>query len=190
VSAKINIGLRHLLPIYPLLLLLAAVGAKELIRETGRNGRVALGVVMTVWLLEFGRVYPHNLAFFNQLAGGPEHGAEYLVDSNLDWGQDLKGLKRWMEEQKIPFVNLAYFGTADPAYYGINATFLPAGWMFDRGPGQPVRLPGYVAISETTLKGVYLDEQTRAFYAPLERYQPVATIGHSIRVYHFERPWW
>jgi hypothetical protein len=90
----------------------------------------------------------------------------------------------------VPSINLAYFGTADPAYYGIDATYMPAGYMFSGTGAVAPKLPGYVAVSETALKGVYLDEQVRRFYAPLERIPPVTTIGHSIRVYRIEQRWW
>ena len=65
-------------------------------------------------------VYPHFTAFFNRLAGGPENGPRYLLDSNLDWGQGLKDLKEYMRQQGLGHVCLEYFGTADPRYYGIE----------------------------------------------------------------------
>jgi hypothetical protein len=188
-TMPLNIGLRHLLPIYPFVVLLAAAAAKTLLAGRG-TGRLVLGALALFWVFEFTRAYPHTLSFFNQLAGGPAGGHAYLVDSNLDWGQDLKGLKAWMDDHNVPSINLAYFGTADPAYYGIDATYLPAGYMFSSVGAAAPKLPGYVAISETTLKGVYLDEQVRRFYAPLERIAPVTTIGHSIRVYRVEQRWW
>ena len=66
-------------------------------------------------------MYPHYLAYFNWIAGGPVNGYKHLVHSSLDWGQDLPGLKRWLNEHdldstgKTP-VYLAYFGKAKPAY--------------------------------------------------------------------------
>src|SRR5204863_295141 len=81
-------------------------------------------------------------------------GAQYLVDSNLDWGQDLKPLKRWMDRQGVAEVNLAYFGTADPAYYGIRCTYLNGSPSFVPSASiHAPRLPGYVAISATLLNG-------------------------------------
>ena len=67
------------------------------------------------------RVHPHHLAYFNEIAGGPANGWRLLVDSNLDWGQDLKRLARWMRTNDVPRLKLSYFGSADPAYYGIEA---------------------------------------------------------------------
>jgi hypothetical protein len=187
-ASRLNIGLRHILPIYPFVMLFAGVAAKTLIEMRARAGRIVLAALVAGGALEFGRTYPDNLAFFNILVGGPEHGASYLVDSNLDWGQDLKPLKQWMDANGVSFINLAYFGTASPAYYKIDATFLP-GSAFFTGAAD-VRLPGYVAISQTVQNGVYLGERERAFYRSFPNRTPVASIGHSILVYWVEQPWW
>jgi hypothetical protein len=115
----------------------------------------------------------------------------YFTDSNLDWGQDLKPLKGWMDRNAVTRINLAYFGSADPAYYHIDCTYMPGSPFFvpNSSIGRP-QLPGYVAVSETVLSGVYFDERGRAFYRGLRDRAPIAHIGHSIRVYWVERPWW
>jgi hypothetical protein len=186
-ASGINIGLRHILPIYPFLILIAAVGAKEILRARQRPLAVAaLSIVGVVWAAEFGRAYPHTLTFFNVLAGGPEHGYRYLADSNLGWGHGLKGLKTWMDRNGVSHLNLAYFGQADPAYYGIDCTYLPGSPTFALDRTARPRLPGYVAISSTTLTGVYAPPSWRLFYAPFQDLEPAAVIGHSIRVYWVE----
>jgi hypothetical protein len=184
----LNIGLRHLLPIYPFCILLAAVAVGALWPRA--PGKMVVAVMAAIWLLEVGRAYPHNIAFFNQLAGGPANGHRYLVDSNLDWGQDLKGLKRWMDEHGVDQIGLAYFGTADPGYYGIRYTPLPDTGLFAGGPPVAPRLPGWFAVSATILSGAYGDDRSRAFYQPLRDRQPSATIGYSIHLYWIDRPWW
>ncbi|HUL73739.1 MAG TPA: glycosyltransferase family 39 protein [Vicinamibacterales bacterium] len=187
-ASKLNIGLRHILPIYPFALMLAAAAASALLGMRRRTGAVVLAALVALAAIEFGRTYPDNLAFFNVLVGGPDHGSEYLVDSNLDWGQDLKPLKQWMDANHVAHINLAYFGTAYPPYYKIDATLLPGSEYFEPGPN--VQLPGYVAISATVLRGVYLDATAKAFYRPFLHMTPVASIGHSIFVYWVDRPWW
>jgi hypothetical protein len=182
--SNVNIGLRHVLPIYPFVVVLAAWGVADLFRR--RRGAWAAALVGLA-ILESAAVFPDYLAFFNAPAGGPSRGDRWLVDSNLDWGQDLKGLKRWMDRQGVKHVNLCYFGTADPAYYGIDCTYLPGSPFFARNLVQGPRLPGYVAVSVTRLRGVGLTEVGRAIYAPLLAMKPVAEIGHSIRVYWVER---
>ncbi|HUK83652.1 MAG TPA: glycosyltransferase family 39 protein [Verrucomicrobiae bacterium] len=189
-STRFNIGLRHILPIYPFLLLVAAAAVKELLEAKQRTGRAVIAALAVCWLLEFGRVYPKTLAFFNQFVGGPRKGYEYLVDSNLDWGQDLKPLKRWMDQHGVAHINLAYFGSADPTYYHIDCTYLPGAPPFAEQLVKPPQLPGYVAVSDTILVGAYLTDRGRAFYRPLRDREPVADIGYSIRVYWADQPWW
>lgn len=182
--SHLNIGLRHALAVYPFLILLAAL-AVDTLRTRGVAGMAAVAVLAGFWLFEVGRVYPHALAFFNTLVGGPVHGAEYLVDSNLDWGQDLKGLKKWMDEQHIPEISLSYFGSADPAYYGMKVNYLHGSPFFvtPEQTGQP-KVPGYLAVSETNMKGLYFGNNPRDYFSrPLAPLTPVAVIGHSIRVY-------
>jgi hypothetical protein len=183
----VNIGLRHILPIYPFAILIAALGAKELVRLRRPLAIAAMSIVGVAWAAEFGRAYPHTLTFFNAVAGGPEHGYRYLSDSNLGWGQGLKELKTWMDRNGVPHINLAYFGQADPAYYGIDCTYLPGSPTFAIDRTARPRLPGYVAISPTTLNGVYAPPTWRLFYAPFQDLEPVALIGNTIRVYWVEQ---
>ena len=189
-TAKLNIGLRHILPIYPFVLLIAGKAVAELCREKRRFFHVVLGVLCLFAVVETALVYPHYLAFFNRFVGGPGNGNQYLVDSSLDWGQDLKGLKRWMDKNKVQHINLSYFGTADPAYYKMNCTHLPGAPFFAQQLVKGPDLPGFVAVSATNLRGVYFDERSRDFYQPLLLTKPAAVIGYSIYVYRVERPWW
>lgn len=189
-AAKLNIGLRHILPVFPFVLLLAGKAVAECLANKRPVLMFLIGALCLAQLAEFARVYPHYLAFFNQFVGGPRNGNKYLVDSNLDWGQDLKPLKAWMDKNNVARINLSYFGTADPAYYGINATHLPGAPFFDTQFVNRPQLPGYVAVSVTNLRGVYLDETGRAFYRSLLEREPDAVIGYSIHVYRVDHDWW
>lgn len=191
VGAGLNIGLRHILPIYPFVIVLAGFAASHLIARERQIGWPIIGVCLSLVVLEAGRSYPHSLAFFNQLAGGPAGGSRYFIDSSLDWGQDLKGLKAWMTKQGVEHINLGYFGSADPKYYGIDCTYLPGSpiWLLKSQIGLP-KLPGYVAVSATAANGIYLEGNQFEFYKPLMAKQPVASIGHSIDVYWVDEPWW
>jgi 4-amino-4-deoxy-L-arabinose transferase-like glycosyltransferase len=78
-------------------------------------------MLLLVWYcLASVSISPHHLAYFNQLAGGPSGGVNWFVDSNLDWGQDLKRLKTYVDENDVTSLRLLYFGTAEPSYYGIQ----------------------------------------------------------------------
>ena len=102
--------------------------------------------------------WPNYLAFFNQLVGGSRNGYQYLVDSSLDWGQDLPGLHQWLEKNlpKASSTNvyLSYFGTGDPKYYGIKAQLLPGYLEVDSPQSFPLR-DGIYCLSATMLQGVY-----------------------------------
>jgi hypothetical protein len=187
-TTHINIGVRHVLPIYPFLLLLIGLAARELLSWSRQRGAIVLSSVLALGAIECFGNYPDHLAFFNLAVGGPSRGGEYLTDSNLDWGQDLKPLKKWMDDHRVARINLAYFGSAAPAYYGIEATYLPGSDLYQNTAN--VELPGYVAISATILNGVYLPEPMRAFYRPFRQMAPVASVGKSILIYRVDRPWW
>jgi len=153
-------------------------------------GRGALAVLTMFWLATVVSVYPNTLTYFKRFVGGPRNGYRYLVDSNLDWGQGLKLLKRWMDRQGVTDIGLAYFGTADPAYYGIDYKALPAtpSFVLDSiaRPLEKPTLPGYVAVSATVLSGVFHDPQWRLFYQGLKEREPFAYVGNSILVYRLD----
>jgi hypothetical protein len=152
-ASRINIGHRHLLPIYPFLFVLTSALIPW--SKTKKPVVKVFLAVLAVWyVVSSATIFPHYLAYFNELAGGPENGHKYLVDSNLDWGQDLKGLKRYMEKRGIERVWLSYFGTASPDHYGIAYNYLPSYVIFNP-PKDRIPTP-YMAISATNLQGIYL----------------------------------
>lgn len=155
--SHLNIGHRHLLPIYPALFIGAGSLAAWLTRARpwAAAGILALGAAH-VAVAAANR--PHHLAFFNSLVGGPAQGWRYLVDSSLDWGQDLAGLARWLRTSAPGEpAYVAYFGAGDPGYEGIRATLLPG--LPIVGEPKPARAlgPGVYAISATLLQQVYSD---------------------------------
>jgi len=167
------VGLRYILPIYPFIF----VFVSRILNMWIKPRKVVMGLVigLSVWyLIGTIRIYPHYLAYFNECVGGPSNGYKYLVDSNLDWGQDLKLLKRYMDAQGIKEIYLDYFGSVDPAFYNIsykkidgNTSLFPKGWY---------------AVSATKLQGVY-SQARECSYDKLKKKKPVAQIGYSIFVY-------
>jgi 4-amino-4-deoxy-L-arabinose transferase-like glycosyltransferase len=156
-SKFLNIGYRHILPILPFLFVFASSVARSI--ELRKTPVAATCLLIVAWyLIGSVRIYPHYLAYFNELVGGPDNGWRYLVDSNLDWGQDLKGLKSYMEQAGIEEIYLSWFGSTYPdAYgYGIPHRLLPS-YIYYPGqvtgvafnPLQPA--PGVYAISATNL---------------------------------------
>lgn len=158
-TSNLNIGHRHLLPLYAPVFILAGAAGAWFTQRTRWVGAVV--AVLLAWhVVESVAVSPNYLTYFNEFAGGPANGYRHLVDSSLDWGQDLPALKDWLQEKGYEDgktrVYVLYFGMARPEYYKIQATQLPG--FTDRVPLGPVTplQPGLYAISATHLQGVYL----------------------------------
>jgi hypothetical protein len=157
---NLNIGHRHLLPIYPAIFIACGACAYFLRAERARLIGGIIAFLLCWQIIDSFQVRPDYLAYFNQAAGGPANGYRHLVDSSIDWGQDLPALKTWLDENKDQSkggqVYLAYFGTAEPAWYGIDAAALP------QNTSNETLLPlapGIYCISATTLQHVYAIEQ-------------------------------
>jgi dolichyl-phosphate-mannose-protein mannosyltransferase len=156
IQSHLNIGHRHLAPIYPVLFILSGALGTWLSRPLGWGALVVAGLL--AWHVgESLRVAPHYLAYFNELAGGPAGGSEHLVDSSLDWGQDLPGLKAWLDANRLPGEDayLAYAGTGEPRYYrmGVKRLAYINGFHEDE-PYLPLG-PGLYCIGATVLQQVY-----------------------------------
>ena len=128
--------------------------------------------------------YPNYLPFFNLLAGGSRGGLRLLSDSNLDWGQDLPLLAAWQRSHPDQKLYLAYFGTADPAYYGIRYTNVADGYS-EGPPAQHINSPGVFAISATTLQGPYCGQTLgKPTWCTLWKLKPFEVLGGSIYLFH------
>jgi 4-amino-4-deoxy-L-arabinose transferase-like glycosyltransferase len=121
----INLGVRYVLPIFPFWFV--SVGRIGRWVETGGLRACALVAALLAWnVVETARFHPHHLAYFNALAGGPAGGHRYLIDSNLDWGQDLPSLRDWLRDHRGGArAGLAYFGNEDPAVAGVPFALAP-----------------------------------------------------------------
>jgi hypothetical protein len=151
-SVGVNIGHRYLLPIYPAVFILAGA----LIHYWGDRPwlRIAALACLIILVAQSLWIWPHYLSYFNWISGGPGRGYERLVDSSLDWGQDLPALKEWQDNRAddLP-VYLSYFGTALPGHFGVRAEKI-APMTLDE-PGIPALKPGWYCISATYLRQVY-----------------------------------
>lgn len=197
-SGRLTIGYRHILPAVPFLIMLAAqvgrlgTGDWRLKRSLQLPASSLLLLCLLWQIVSVTWLFPHHEAFFNELAGGPIGGSRVLVDSNLDWGQDLITLRQLLAEQGIDQVSLAYFGTALPEAYEISYQPIPGFLRFTTGtevdaynPYTP--LPGWYAISLTSLR-LGLLEQNVNLYAYFRDTEPVARAGYSINLYHVDYP--
>ncbi len=170
-------GVRRILPAVPMMLLLAGLALEAGATIANRWlawGALAGSVVAAVL------IFPHHLSYLNPLFGGPERGPYILDESNIDWGQDLPALARWQAENAPDeTIALMYFGTSDPASYGVR--WVPFDLASIESP-----LPGITAISAHQL--VYFRKlQARAGTDSdwLALYRPIAKAGYSIFIYRF-----
>ncbi len=181
-----NIGMRYVLFLEPLMAIwiarLAAAPALQFAQHRARIVRAAV-VALACMLAVNLSIWPDYLAWFNWASGGPNHGHDYLLDSNLDWGQDLISLRRYLEREEIESIDLAYFGRVPPEVYGI--AYRPLG-------AQPPQR--WAAISANLLWGrMYIingdprywpeDKDTFAAYRKLK---PQAVLGHTIYVFDMQ----
>jgi hypothetical protein len=154
-------------------------------RKSGLKTKLTVLLLLLAWqMVSVVSVYPHFLAYFNDLVGGSKNGYLYVTDSNLDWGQDLKRLEIWTNQNNVDKIYIDYFGGADAQYY-LKQKYSP--WWGDRAPEQ---LPNnsYLAISATLLQGgrgkpVPGFDSPTGYYNWLNQYEPVARIGYSIFIY-------
>lgn len=167
--SETNLGIRHVVvvPIF----LAVAVGAVPVLGLPARAyvlGGLVLLSAASVWT-----VFPHHLQYVNEAFGGPSRAPELMSDSNVDWGQDLGRLSEYLED-RYPGqpVWLAYFGSADPAAYGIRNSRDPA-------TVPPDQVKGVVAVSVTLVNSFLPDR----YDFITERHRPVDTVGHSILIY-------
>ncbi len=184
-TSHLNIGHRHILPTYPVLFIAAGVLGKWF--STSRPGRAAVIVLLTAQTVEAARIAPHFLAYFNALGGGPANGHRHLVDSSLDWGQDLPGLKKWLERNAgdVP-VFISYFGLGEPAYYGIHARRLPFINGFKIIPPYVRLEAGVYALSATCLSHVYSSIRGPWTLAQEKEYQELRKLEPLLEAYSRE----
>lgn len=178
----LNHHLRYALPAWPFLFVLAG-GAVSGLAKTGRGRRIWLtaAALLLGWSAARGVwIAPQFLAHFNEVAGGPDNGAAHLLESNIDWGQDLLRLKRWAESQQAP-LHLAYFNFVDPNILGIQ---------YQLPPAEPH--PGCFAVSVNLVRGGALHVpdghgQLRSIpygtYVYFQQYRPVGKAGYSLFLY-------
>ncbi|MEK7090500.1 MAG: hypothetical protein AAB930_02850, partial [Patescibacteria group bacterium] len=127
--------------------------------------------------------FPFYLSYFHALAGGTEGGWRYAVDSNYDWGQDLKRLSVWAKKNNVDRLYFDYFGGGDPRYY-LGSRFEP--WNSAKGAPPP---GSYFAISATLRQGAFgktapgFERNPEDSYLWLRNLEPISRAGTSIFIY-------
>lgn len=190
ITSPLNIGVRHLIPIMPLVYILTAAGLKSFVQAGNQKLRLGLIGILVLWfLVGVGRTYPHYLSYFNE-AIGIDNGWRYVTDSNYDWGQDLTRLERFVDNppagEKIDKIAIDYFGGGSPTYY-LRDKAIP--WQSAKGDPKESGIR-WLAVSVGFLqnaKGELYSGHTRNpkdEYRWLTNYEePYARAGKSIFIY-------
>jgi hypothetical protein len=203
-NTGLNRYIRYALPVLPLLILFAAGttsllhNAKSIAIRRFVGGSIAAAILCIVSISAWNA--PHWLSYFNALAGGPSGGQQWFVDSNIDWGQDLPYVQKWIDQHPDAAgqLRVAYFGAISPESVGIQSTLPPAyvkevanQSYLDQASSGP--LPGWYIISKNYVVGHPLPVPTEAGqlqhyrhqpYTYFQKFKPIEQIGYSMFVYH------
>ncbi len=187
INGKLNLGVRHVLPTFPFIYILLSIGIVAAIKNSGPKLQKTLVVLLSLllgWYVASSiTCFPFYLSYFNEIGGGYMGGYEYVVDSNYDWGQDLKRLRNFVEENDIERIRLEYFGGGNPEYY-LKDRYLKLN-------PEDKYVSGWVAISVNQLQGGSGNpapgyDQPTGYYNWLKEQTPVARAGTSIFIYYLE----
>jgi hypothetical protein len=204
VVGNLNLGIRHIMPVYLPVFVLVAVATVKIMRRLMRSEwRVSAAVVMALLMAWYGLstiwAAPNFIAYFNELMGGPGNAYKYFTDSGVDWGQDLLRLKEYVDgHPQITHIAVDYFGGGSPPYYFCQREYNDQGQLLTEGEydcshskyeewhSQNGQYSGqYIAVSETFLENDkwYADINNRPGYEYLRERTPIAKVGYSIYVY-------
>ncbi len=175
-KGSLDLGTRYLLPTLPFLYMFIGLGLKRIIDSNKLVSNIALIVVAATLAIPVLAAYPNYLGYFNILTyGRPKY--KLMVDSSIDWGQDLKRLAIWDKDNNIPNLKIDYFGGGLPSYYIPDSVE----WHTGYGPTS-----GWLAVSTSfyTMSKFTGPKEGKWSYNWLDNYKPVTTIGNSILVFH------
>jgi hypothetical protein len=184
-TTKLNIGVRHILPIFPFMIILGAAAIAILLRglvtQLGKKiGLSAAGLLLflilgsRIWSVA--TTFPGYLSYYNVLFGGTENGWKVADDSNYDWGQDVKRLADYVEKHKINSIAFDnYTGDYAARYYNI-----PVKRISPKDTGYK----GYIALSTSVI--TFHENQKDNYSWVVDKYKPLARAGYSIFIYKIQ----
>jgi len=210
ISSPLNIGVRHVLPTFPFIYLLVSRQTIRWIKDYSNDTpkrllawiksllgnflrpvmRSLFVLLLLLWMFLSSLInFPHYLSYFNELAGRTPNGYKVATDSNYDWGQDLKRLKKWTDKNLPADERLAidYFGGGNPPYY-FGDQAVP--WWSSKGSPAEQDIKWF-AISLTFLQGAHakpvqnFTQKEEDTYSWLKGKEPIARAGTSIFIYKF-----
>ena len=192
-SSGMNIGVRHILPIYPLLMMLAAWCGWRLMQR--QRLWVYVVALLLAWnIVSSARTAPVYIPYANELWGGPSQTYRYLSDSNADWGQQLRAVKTYLDGRGAKNCWFAYFAqvVVEPTYYGVPCkplTTIASVWL-QPSYDVPASIDGPVLISAGVLSGYEFGPGELNPYDQFQHVKPSAVIENGVFVFdgHFDIP--
>ncbi len=186
--SKIQIGHRHIIPVYPFLICSVGILMGDLLRK---NIFLKAAVFLSLFWIAYGfvKTHPWHISYFNEIAGGHENGYKFLLDSNIDWGQGLKELSIYLKSENTNHIYFSYFGTGDPHYYGIK--YHPLGFVSNLPrEGDEIDLTKmprkFFAVSATNLYANYYED--KEIFSWLRKEEPEEIIAASIFIFDLQKP--
>jgi len=190
IAGNLNIGIRHLLPVFPFIYILAVFGVYQGFKLV--KAPVKRLILFSFFLILFFcyavsslSAFPHYISYYNIFGGGIENGYKIAVDSNYDWGQDFYRLLAFVEKEKIEKIYLDYFGGEDPSFW--------LGEKYIKFNPKEIKEPphGWLAVSLNQLMGGLAEpaagfDQETGYYGWLKNQTPAAKAGHSIFIYYLD----
>jgi Dolichyl-phosphate-mannose-protein mannosyltransferase/Tetratricopeptide repeat len=193
-GSQMNIGARHIMPVYPFMYILGA-GATSALIAANRKWKIPVAALLIWQAVTVLLVFPVYMAYGNEAWGGPKNVHKYLSDSNTDWAQQLIATKKYLDDHQIKDCWFIYFaqGVTDPASYGIPCKLLPTTetlWWLNIPFDVPPSVDGTVLVSDGDLNGFEFGPAPLNPYEAFKSAQPVAIIQNGIDVFqgHFEIP--
>ncbi len=201
-GSNLNIGVRHILPVMPFVFSLVAVGVEKWLKERSfPSFRLKVGfiaVLLAWYFISSVQAFPYYISYYNELGGGVRNGYMIAVDSNYDWGQDLKRLAQWVDSRHIQKIYVDYFGVESQARYYLGETYIPwrgaSMWKKvnpDVYPQSSTDFPkgNYLAVSASFRQGEvspFEDGVIKNGYDWLQAYEPVDRAGTSFFIYYID----
>lgn len=179
--SSMQLGFRYIMPVLPVMACLCGVAMSGLDR-CGRKLRLGMSSIVVLGLVSVWRFHPHHLSYFNELAGGPAGGRYHLVDSNIDWGQDLLRAKAVVDRFPGEPFRMAYFGQVNPQLVGIDSDIPPSRrlepGLYLVSVNYVMGRPGTVRDRQGAVRPVDINE-----FAYFQLLEPTEHVGYSIDFY-------
>jgi dolichyl-phosphate-mannose-protein mannosyltransferase/tetratricopeptide repeat protein len=177
--SKLNIGIRHILPVYPFLIVFAAAGAWELRKY--RSARYVVALLITLHASSSLASFPNYIPYSNEAFGGTRNTYRVLGESNVDWGQSLKAIMGYVRKNGIQDCWVSYLTSADPAYYPTGCRLLPTayGWVSRDDMDTPL-VDGTVLIGTSELEGTEGSNP----YSQFRNMVPADSFAGTVLVFH------